>query len=107
MYRAIDAVREAGGVATLAHPGQLDNYDSIGECVEAGLEGIEVYHQSHSLEDVQKSLEFAEEYNLVITGGSDFHGFYGEKPVDLGCRELSYKCIIELESRARRRGYLK
>lgn len=97
---AIKAVREAGGVAVIAHPGQLGNFDAIGEWAEAGLEGIEVFHESHSDEDLKKSLELAEKFNLVITGGSDFHGFYGETPVELGCRELCDACVQELKDRS-------
>lgn len=100
---AIKAVKDAGGLAVLAHPGQLDNYGSVEEWAGAGLEGIEAYHHSHSREDVQKSLEYAEKYSLTITGGSDFHGLYGETPVELGCKELSEKCILELEGRVCKR----
>lgn len=98
---AIKAVKDAGGLAVIAHPGQLGNYDSIGEWVEAGLEGIEAYHPGHNDEDIARSLKFAKEYNLAITGGSDFHGFYGETPVELGCQELADECIFDLEKRVR------
>lgn len=96
---AIQAVREAGGVAVLAHPGQLNNFDAIDEWVELGLAGIEVFHPSHTNEDRQTSLQYAQKHKLIITGGSDFHGFYGEKPIDLGCYELDEECILELLSR--------
>lgn len=42
---------------------------------------------------------YAKKHRLIITGGSDFHGFYGEIPVALGCRELGKECIDELISR--------
>lgn len=100
---AIRAVREAGGIAVLAHPGQLNNYDAIDEWVELGLEGIEVFHPSHSKEDINMSLKYAQKCNLVITGGSDFHGFYGEIPVELGCRELEVECIQKLLIRKKNR----
>lgn len=96
---AIRTVREAGGIAVLAHPGQLRNFDGIDDWVELGLEGIEAYHPTHSEEDRQVSLRYAQKHNLIITGGSDFHGFYGEKPVELGCTELDERCINELLSR--------
>lgn len=100
---AIQAVREAGGIAVLAHPGQLNNFDAIDEWVEIGLEGIEVFHPSHNEDDRQTSLQYARKHNLIITGGSDFHGFYGEKLVELGCLELDEECIDELLSRKRQR----
>jgi len=101
---AILAVREAGGIAVLAHPGQLRNFDAIHDWVELGLEGIEVFHPSHNEEDRQMSLRYAQKHNLVITGGSDFHGFYGEKPVELGCPELGEECINELLFRKKSHG---
>ena len=97
--RAILAVREAGGIAVLAHPGQLNNFDAIDEWVELGLEGIEVFHPSHNDDDRQTSLQYAQKHHLIMTGGSDFHGFYGENPVEMGCLELGEKCICDLLSR--------
>lgn len=96
---AIRAVRDAGGIPVLAHPGQLNNYDAIDEWVELGLEGIEVFHPSHRQVDILASLQYAQKHNLIITGGSDFHGFYGETSVELGCQELDETSIQELGSR--------
>lgn len=97
-HAAIAAIKEAGGIAVLAHPGQLSNFDAIDEWVELGLEGIEVFHPSHSEEDRQNALSFATKHKMIVTGGSDFHGFYGDKPAELGCVELDEKCINELFS---------
>jgi len=96
---AIRAVRKAGGIAVLAHPGQLNNFDGIDEWVELGLAGIEVFHPTHNEDHRQTSLRYAQKHNLIMTGGSDFHGFYGEKPVELGCPELDEECIYELLAR--------
>lgn len=99
---AIRVVREAGGIAVLAHPGQLSNFEAIDEWVGLGLEGIEVYHPNHNEEDRKMSRQYAQKHNLIMTGGSDFHGFYAEKPVELGCHELDEECIYELLSRKNR-----
>ncbi|MGE4273499.1 MAG: PHP domain-containing protein [Desulfitobacterium sp.] len=99
---AIHAVREAGGMAALAHPGQLGNFEAIEEWVKDGLEGIEAFHPSHSKEDVALSLEYARRFNLTVTGGSDFHGFYGEKPVELGCPDLNMSSVNDLILRTSR-----
>lgn len=81
---AIRAIREAGGVPVLAHPGQFDNFDAVKEWVEIGLEGIEVSHPLHTIEDEQKAKELAETYQLIQTGGSDFHGFYSDTHSTIG-----------------------
>ena len=78
---AVKAIHEAGGFAVLAHPGQYDSYEAISELVEAGLVGIEVYHPLHTGEHVERSLKLAQKYGLKVTGGSDFHGKYGEGEV--------------------------
>ena len=42
--------------------------------MEIGLNGIEIYNSIHTLNDVKRYLELAKKYNLITTGGSDFHG---------------------------------
>lgn len=78
---AVREVKRVGGYAVLAHPGQYDSYEIISELVESGLDGIEAYHPLHTREDMQKSLYLAQKYRLRVTGGSDFHGKYGEGEV--------------------------
>lgn len=78
---AVREVQKAGGYAVLAHPGQYDSFEILPELTEAGLAGIEAYHPLHTQEQVDRSLELARKYNLKVTGGSDFHGKYGEGEV--------------------------
>ncbi|MFM1652177.1 PHP domain-containing protein [Brevibacillus sp. B_LB10_24] len=96
---AIQAIRAAGGVPVLAHPGQYHNFDAIPELVESGLQGIEAWHPLHGPDDEVKAQEYAMEYDLVVTGGSDFHGFYGEKDVLLGSKSPGMACVNELKER--------
>lgn len=80
---ARDAVRvvvEDGGLAVLAHPGQLDSYDLLPDLVECGLGGIERFHPDHTLADHARCAELAVRYRLVCTGGSDYHGKFGRVP---------------------------
>lgn len=93
---AIQAVREAGGLAVLAHPGLTHSFEGIEEWVELGLAGIEVFHPAHNLNDIERSLQYARTNHLIITGGSDYHGFYGEIYVEPGCPDLGHECIREL-----------
>ena len=78
-HDAIAMIREAGGVAVLAHPSSLDpTLHSIPSLLKdlsrVGLEGVEVYYPSHSPKTVKALLKMADEIGLLITGGSDFHG---------------------------------
>ena len=86
---AITLVREAGGVASLAHPIRLgktvlaEEERWISDIADAGLMALEVYHSDHKPEDVERYLRYAKSYQLVPTGGSDYHG--DNKPdIELG-----------------------
>lgn len=77
---AVAAIVEDGGLAVLAHPGQLDSYDIVPELVACGLGGIERFHPDHAPVDHQRCAELAERFHLVCTGGSDYHGRFGNIP---------------------------
>ena len=79
-----EEIKNAGGIAVLAHPGAYDNYSEIEKYIEMGLDGIEVWHPFHSEEDVEKLSQICKKKKLLQTGGSDFHGFYHSKTVTLG-----------------------
>ncbi|MBL7114500.1 MAG: PHP domain-containing protein [Kiritimatiellae bacterium] len=75
----IAAIRGAGGVAILAHPGGLQLGKRglrilLAPMVEAGLEGIEVHYSEHSAQHRRRFAALAAEFDLIETGGSDFHG---------------------------------
>lgn len=80
---AVKAIKADNGYAVLAHPGQLDSFDLIPELVKYGLDGIERNHVDHSEEDRKRVEQYAKEYSLFQTGGSDFHGRYGSQ-VEIG-----------------------
>lgn len=80
----LEEVHGAGGIAVLAHPVVYDNFDEIDKYIALGLDGIEVWHPSASDEQVERLGTICREKNLLMTGGSDFHGIYGAKTVTLG-----------------------
>ena len=76
---AIRWIREAQGVAVLAHPTWIkETGDGLQTCVtalkEAGLGGVEVHYSTHSKAQTAGYLELAQRLGLLVTGGSDFHG---------------------------------
>lgn len=75
---AVQCIVASGGIAVLAHPGQYGNFDEVPQLVAVGLQGIEAFHPKHNAHDTARCLELAKKYGLVVTGGSDFHGKYGE-----------------------------
>lgn len=73
---AVKHIRDAGGIASLAHPVRIreDVAAILPELRAAGLNAIEVYHSDHSSSQSALYLELAKQHGLLVTGGSDFHG---------------------------------
>ena len=69
----IDVIHQSGGKVTLAHPKLVGN-DELVEELCGKIDGLEVYYPCHKPEDVQHYYFLAKKYNLLISGGSDFHG---------------------------------
>ena len=72
-------IREAGGVPVLAHPTWTrcqgePLYRLCADLKEAGLLGLEVFYSSHNRQQTSRYLELAKRLDLLVTGGSDFHG---------------------------------
>lgn len=70
----VDAIHEAGGIASMAHPGVTKRDELIGPLVDSGMDAIEVYHSDHTPEDHNHYQVIAHRYGVLVTGGSDFHG---------------------------------
>ena len=76
---AIAFIQNAGGLAVLAHPQNLVKAGSdvtavLSKLRNIGLDGVEVYYPTHSRQFKKKLLGIAKRFNLLITGGSDYHG---------------------------------
>ena len=67
-------VARGGGLASLAHPGRLNRDELIPGLVDAGLTCIEAYHSMHDTAAQAHYLDLARRYDLLVTGGSDYHG---------------------------------
>ncbi|MFO8006131.1 MAG: PHP domain-containing protein, partial [Candidatus Brocadiia bacterium] len=97
---AIELVHAAGGVAVLCHPGLLESVEErVPALAEAGLDAIEVHYPSHSARDEALMMELARSHDLLITGGSDFHGSL--KPdIHIGQEAVSLVELHKLQQRA-------
>jgi predicted metal-dependent phosphoesterase TrpH len=70
----IAIIHEAGGLASLAHPG-LTNVDArLAALRDAGLDALEAYHSDHDPDTRDRYLRLARDLELLVTGGSDYHG---------------------------------
>ena len=89
---SVELIHQAGGLAVMAHPGLNRTDDIIPALVEAGLDGIECFHTKHSTVMAERYLEIAEKYHLLVTGGSDCHGFSKKQPL-IGTVRLPYEHV--------------
>jgi predicted metal-dependent phosphoesterase TrpH len=78
----VEVIRNAGGIAVMAHPGLGEQYDLIPILMEAGAAGIEVWHSAHDWAATQKLEAWSLQYNVLRTAGSDCHGsIKGMEPI--------------------------
>ncbi|MDP9321651.1 MAG: PHP domain-containing protein [Chloroflexota bacterium] len=100
---AVELVVAHGGVPSLAHPFTVVGLEELMPLIAAaGLAGIEAYYGSHPPAMTAACLSLARRYDLVPTGGSDFHG-RGEHGAPLGGVFVPPETIEALEARRNRK----
>ena len=92
----IELILQSKGIPVLAHPKSLELSEKeflilLKEMINFGLKGIEVYHSSHTEEEIKYYLEIANKFNLLISGGSDYHGSIVKPDIDLGTGKNNLK----------------
>ena len=102
----IKRIHDAGGIASMAHPGLLGRDNWIPPLVEAGLDAIEAYHTDHSPEDTARYLAMAERLTLAVSGGSDYHADESHGAACPGAVSLprdAYEALVRLKPITARR----
>jgi len=106
-HGSLDLIHEAGGAAFLAHPMTLDVQEKyyggfLKYLKSIGLDGVEVWCSDTPEEKYETFLNYAKEYDLAVTGGSDFHGD-NHLSVGLGVGKgdlnIPYKVYADLKAR--------
>ncbi|MBQ4032173.1 MAG: PHP domain-containing protein [Bacilli bacterium] len=85
----IKAIKESGGLVSLAHPSSLGlNDDELDERIkhykELGLDGLEVYHPNNNPRQRALYYSLAKKYGLLVSGGTDYHGYEVKPNIILG-----------------------
>jgi 3',5'-nucleoside bisphosphate phosphatase len=95
---AVHIIKKAKGVPVLAHPGLYDADELIPLLCEDGLVGLEYFHPDHTEEQVAHYKKLAERHSLILTAGSDFHGFRNGEVFhgDIGCCSVERSTIDHL-----------
>lgn len=92
----IALIRNAKGIPVLAHPAEYGSIEFVKKLVDWGLMGIEAYYPEHSRALTARFVEMATTFNLVVTGGSDFHGPRTGRP-RLACVDVPERVLQDLE----------
>lgn len=103
---AVRLIRSANGLPVMAHPIELPGVDELcnwlPELVEAGLVGLETYYGPYTEKEELQLRALADQYHLVPTGGTDFHG-PGIHPTPLGGRFVPLEAVQQLKEAAAKR----
>lgn len=101
---AVQLVLAANGLPVLAHPLTVAEMETtIRELKANGLVGIETYYGEYSPKEVNILLDIAVKYDLIPTGGTDYHGINNADEKNIGGVEIPEHYVRELINRARKR----
>jgi predicted metal-dependent phosphoesterase TrpH len=100
---AVRLIMRAKGLPVLAHPLTFDNPEGLVSVLKGvGLVGLEAYYNNYSPEQVRMLVKMAEKYDLLTTGGSDFHGLDLNSEVMMGGAEVPLECAERLMAAAKK-----
>ena len=107
-YEPVDTVlnliRTCRGVVVLAHPSVYHSMELARELIAAGrLDGVEIDHPRNTPEDKAELLRLAKEHDLIITGGTDYHGINTNTPRPVGAFSTAAEQISRIADLAKAR----
>ena len=105
--KGIQLIKHAGGIAVLAHPFTIEgiNNEEMEQFIlhfkDIGIDGVEVFYSGHSAEQTLQLQAIAKKHNLLMTGGTDFHG--EQKPKihigkGFGEMQVPYELVIKMKN---------
>jgi predicted metal-dependent phosphoesterase TrpH len=98
---AVSLIKDARGLPVLAHPREVTRFLPL--LIGRGLVGLEVYYDGYSAEDMRQLARLARKYDLIPTGGSDFHGPGVLDTVEIGGVWVPVESVERLRALAKMR----
>jgi predicted metal-dependent phosphoesterase TrpH len=95
----ISLINEAGGLSFLAHPGRQVPDDTIRYLIDNGIDGLEIVHPSHDEHHQTYYRDIANEYFLLMSGGSDYHGVKPQDEENFGKVHIDYNWLQKMKNR--------
>lgn len=100
----LDMIRSCRGVVILAHPSVYHSMELAHELIAQGrIDGVEIEHPRNTAEDKAELSELARQYDLIVTGGTDYHGMNANTPRPVGTCTTTNEQILRIEALARKR----
>ena len=100
----LDLIKACRGVAVLAHPSVYHSMELARELIADGrIDGVEIDHPRNTPEDKEELTRLAQEYNLIVTGGTDYHGMNSNTPRPVGTCSTTDEMADRIEELARNR----
>lgn len=106
MVEVVKRLKDNGAIAVLAHPHLISHSEDtvvniIDNLVKNGLDGLELYYLNMDIKKRKKFLKIAKKRDLILTGGSDFHGFH-RIGINLGMGDISIEIFQKMIERKER-----
>ena len=99
---AVELISQSKGLPVLAHPLYITDLETmITRLLSIGLAGIEVYYKDYTEDEIKKLEEIAARYNLIATGGTDYHGLDDQEEVMMGGVDVPLSAVERLTALAR------
>lgn len=103
--QAVKLILKANGLPVLAHPLTISNPGAmVIKLKTAGLAGLEAYYNGYTTDEVNELLSLANRYNLIATGGSDYHGLAIGTETMIGDAHVPIESAKQLMALAEQRG---
>ena len=100
----LDLIKTCRGVAVMAHPSVYHSMELARELIADGrIDGVEIDHPRNTPEDKEELTRLAQEYNLIVTGGTDYHGMNSNTPRPVGTCSTTDEMADRIEELARNR----
>ena len=103
VYETLEVIRQAGGLAVMAHPSEYRSMELLRELTAKHLlDGIELWHPRTLEEDKEEIAQLVSKYGLFATGGTDFHGMHSSRCHRLGTFTTPDDMFYRMEAQAQR-----
>jgi len=100
---AVELIIKAEGLPVLAHPLTFPKPEALtAELKGGGLVGLETYYNGYTAEEINRLLTLAQKYELITTGGSDYHGIDATETA-IGGTDLPIEAVEKLIALAKQR----